>query len=419
MYRLLAGFPGGKELVLRPCQSPVTVQNFPFPIREIQHQHLRNGGVSGKHAVDRRLILLRPLPAGHEVGLWFEVVQPLTEACGIPWRGRWPWDWHTDVGFSVGYTPRERERLADEFVRLFREKWGTKPRSMGSWLFDAHLLRYLAERHGIEAACNCKDQWGTDGYTLWGGYWANGYYPCRRNSYLPAQTAAEQIPVPVFRMLGSDPIYQVEARPGGNGQPVFTLEPVYPLCGGSPAWVDWFFRTAFSDPVMGMAYAQAGQENSFGWERMRAGLEYQYPLIARLRDEGKIDVATLGDTGRRFKQAFPLTPASCIAALEDWRGEGREALWYMTRFGRMSLAREADGALGIRDWQLNDERFAEPFLEKVCRTSACAYEALPVFDGMRWEGRIAFLADGEPLKGRFARPVDAGNDARMSLSRAL
>ena len=66
--------------------------------------------------------------------------------------------------------------------------------------------------------------------------------------------------------------------------------------------------------------------------------------------------------------------------------------------------------LGIRDWQLNDERFAEPFLEEVCRTNACAYEALPIFDGMRWQGRIAFLAEGEPLKGRFARPVDAGND---------
>ena len=100
--------------------------------------------------------LLRTAPECDEVGIWFEVVQPLTEACGIPWRGRYSWDWFTNVGFSVAYTPRERELLADEFIRLFREKFGFTPRSMGSWFFDAHLLGYLADKYNIEAACNCK-----------------------------------------------------------------------------------------------------------------------------------------------------------------------------------------------------------------------------------------------------------------------
>ena len=361
--------------------------------------------------------LLKQAPAGHEVGIWFEVVQSLVEACGIKWRGRYPWDWHTDVGFSIGYTPEEREKLADEFIRLFREKFGYTPGSMGSWLFDAHLLKYLADRYGIESACNCKDQWGTDGYTLWGGYWANGYFPCRRNAYLPAQTEAEQIRVPVFRMLGSDPIYQYEADPGHpNGQPVITLEPVYnghgeiSFGGGCPAWVDWFFRNEFADPVMAMGYIQAGQENSFGCERMRKGLEYQYPLIAQLRDAGRIEVATLGETGRCFSARHRLTPATSVCALEDWRGCGRESIWYMSRFGRINLSREQDGTLAIRDWQLNSEKYAEPFLDKTCRTSGCTYCALPVCDGMRWECRMAFIADGVPLKTRFRQPETDGAD---------
>ena len=37
-----------------------------------------------------------------EAGLWLEVVQPMAEEAGIPWRGRWAWDWHTDFGFLVG-----------------------------------------------------------------------------------------------------------------------------------------------------------------------------------------------------------------------------------------------------------------------------------------------------------------------------
>ena len=35
---------------------------------------------------------LKSLDKKHEIGLWFEVVQPMAEDAGIPWRGRYPWD---------------------------------------------------------------------------------------------------------------------------------------------------------------------------------------------------------------------------------------------------------------------------------------------------------------------------------------
>ena len=38
-----------------------------------------------------------------ELGVWFETVQPQVEATGDVWRGRFPWDWHNDVGFLIGY----------------------------------------------------------------------------------------------------------------------------------------------------------------------------------------------------------------------------------------------------------------------------------------------------------------------------
>lgn len=49
---------------------------------------------------------------------------------------------------------------------------------------------------------------GDGGYTIWGGYWNQAIIPSRVNAYMPAQTEEGQIPVPIFRMLGSDPIYQ-------------------------------------------------------------------------------------------------------------------------------------------------------------------------------------------------------------------
>jgi len=51
-----------------------------------------------------------------ELGLWYEIVEPLASACGIPYRSEmgWKWDWHIIPGFSMAYTPAQREQLIDE-----------------------------------------------------------------------------------------------------------------------------------------------------------------------------------------------------------------------------------------------------------------------------------------------------------------
>lgn len=119
----------------------------------------------------------------NEVGVWLEIVEPLCKKVGIPWRGRFPWDWHANVDFSVGYTPRERELLVDALFEEFKAVFGYYPRVMGSWIIDAHTLSYANEAYGLDASCNCKDQWGTDGYTLWGAYYNGAYYPAKTNVF--------------------------------------------------------------------------------------------------------------------------------------------------------------------------------------------------------------------------------------------
>src|SRR5450432_4508278 len=64
--------------------------------------------------------LLKGLPAGSfEIGAWWELPQPLIEKAGLKWRGRFPWDWRADVGFSTGYTPVDREKIADVYMHDF------------------------------------------------------------------------------------------------------------------------------------------------------------------------------------------------------------------------------------------------------------------------------------------------------------
>ncbi len=180
--------------------------------------------------------LLKNLPRdSFEIGAWWEIPQPLVEHAGMKWRGRYSWDWRANIGFSTGYSPAERIKLVDVYMSDFKKIFGYFPKSVGSWFIDATTLNYLYTKYKIVASCNCKDQYGTDGYTLWGSYWNQAYYPSKINAYMPAQHAQNQIPVPIFRMLGSDPVRQYDDGLGTERQGVTTLEPVYPAAGCNSA----------------------------------------------------------------------------------------------------------------------------------------------------------------------------------------
>ena len=272
-------------------------------------------------------LLKKEIERGSEIGGWWEITQPHVEAAGLTWRGRYPWDWHADVGFATGYTPEEREKLVDVYMEKFKSIFGKYPASIGSWFIDAHSLGYMYDKYGIKASCNCKDQYGTDGYTLWGGYWNQAYYPSRLNGYMPAQTSKGQIPVPVFRMLGSDPIYQYDTGVGHSIQGVITLEPVYGDAGGSEKWVRRFFKSIFEDPCLGFNYTQAGQENSFTWNGMGKGLEMQIPILASLQQQGKIRIETLETSGEWFKKKYPVNPPTSVTTLTDTYDNGQKTVW--------------------------------------------------------------------------------------------
>ncbi|MEH6405789.1 MAG: hypothetical protein V7767_00765 [Leeuwenhoekiella sp.] len=356
--------------------------------------------------------LLKVLPQDSiEIGAWWEIPQPLVEKAGLKWRGRYPWDWHADIGFSTGYTPEEREKLADVYMQDFKSIYGYYPKSVASWFIDAHTLNYLYEKYNIIASANCKDQYGTDGYTLWGGYWNQAYYPSKINSYMPAQNVENQIPVPIFRMLGSDPVRQYDTGLGSDRQGVITLEPVYKDAGGNKNWVDWYFKEFIEGESMEYAYTQAGQENSFTWDAMAKGFEIQLPLIAKLRDENKLQVETLSESGEWFKQHYKTTPATSVTINKDFEDSNRKTVWFNSRFFRVNLLWE-DGALRFRDIHLFDEKIKSAYLTEKVKSNQALFFTQPVVDGYLWssaenlaglrfnilkDGKIVALKGGDPI----------------------
>ena len=376
-----------------------------------QAEDLRSKGLIGTYLLqydalidtNYQKLMKQEIERGCEVGAWWEITQPHAEDAGFVWRGRFPWDWHAHVGFSVGYTAEERMTLVDVYMAKFKEIFGEYPKSVGSWFIDAGTLAYLSDKYSIDASCNCRDQVGTDGYTLWGGYWNGGYYPSRQNGYMPAQTQDGGISVPVFRMLGSDPIYQYEAGVGGVVQGVVTLEPVYKKGGGDPDWIDWFFRMFTQEPHMGYNYVQVGQENSFTWNAMAKGFVTQTERLKQMAEEGKVRIETLSQTGRWFKEKYSLTPPTSVITTEDNQGKGQKTLWFNSRYYRVNLLWEGK-CLKFRDIHLFDENLRSEYLDHPDTSPIFHYETLPLVDGCLW-------STSDNMAGlRFVTPSFDGGD---------
>lgn len=353
-----------------------------------------------------------------ELGVWLELCEELVESIGLKWRGRegYTWDWHFNPGFLPAYTRPQREALIDAIFQLFYELFGDYPKVAGCWMLDAYSMDYMNRKYGMKAYCICREQDSIDAYTLWGGYYSGGYYPSKNNALCPAQTAAEQINVPVFRMLGGDPIYaydpNADIRPEIGG--CYTLEPCW-SCGQNDQIIDWYFKTYFKNPCLSHSELTTGQENSFEWEnKVEIGYPKQAEKIKEYVEKGWLAIETLGDTGVSYQKAFGKTPPAALCALEDWNGTGRKSLWYSCRNYRADLFADKE-RLFFRDIFKFDERYYESYTEIPADSWCGKVDNLPVIDQLSWSN------DAETASISFDRPIEtlsvaeSGNDLHVSV----
>ncbi len=324
-----------------------------------------------------------------ELGLWLEIVQPLCEKVGLPWRSEngWSWDWHIVPGFSMAYTPNERQMLIDEAMRAFKESFGFYPRTVGSWLIDTHTANYLSQHYEIDALCICRDQVNTDAYTLVGGYFNTPYFSSKNNIFTPAQSKEMQNNIPIIRLLTSDPIHTydtVRFLPDDYEVEQFgcyTLEPVW-KSGRDKDVVNWYYKTHFQNENLGFSYAHIGQENSFGHEEIMVHLTQQLDL---LKEQKNVSIMKMCDMGVCFKEKYKETPATVVYADNDWCvGDDIQSLCYDSKRYSANLFRFKD-RIFIRFLYLFDENVKEHYLDVACETWDAVYENLPIIDTIVWD----------------------------------
>lgn len=337
-------------------------------------------------------LLLENADPQDEISAWWEITGDLCEKAGVRFRGKVSeeFDERVNSAYSIGYEPEERKRLVDAYMDTFHSVFGRYPRSIGSWVLDTVTLEYAAQKYGITAGATCRDQIGTDGFTLWGGYPNGVYYPSRRNENIPAQSAENQLSVPVFRLLGPDPIYNFEQnlRPDLYGM-VFTLEPAW-LTGRDMNWVSWMFNNLTEEDALGIGYAQVGQENNFLWENIGPGYIPQLDYLARLAKEGRIRVETMADSGAWFRKKYRLTPPMTWQASRDWDEKHNLcAQWYASPCYRIGFLGEA-GHLRVRDCFLYRDEYPSRYLDHAMSNAKSTFDALPLLYPQLW------VREGQP-----------------------
>ena len=323
-----------------------------------------------------------------ELGVWWEITEPLCRRAGVVFhdtRQEVEYDDRVDSAYSLGYSPEDRKRIVDAYMADFYAVFGRYPTNIGAWVLDSVTIGYAREKYGVQAACICRDQIACDGFTLWGG-WPNGvYFPSRDNAFIPASTEEKQMDIPVFRLLGPDPIYNFEDHVRrGNMEGVYTMEPAW-LPGRDPRFYCGFFDSMTTEDALGIQYCQIGQENNFLWENIQPGLEKQLQVLEKLCAEGKVRVETMGATARWFAEQYHRTPPATFQLSSDWSGNGLSAQWYASVNYRLGLLGE-NGRLRIRDLFLYREDYPCRYLHDRLRLRKSTFDALPVLYPQEWGG---------------------------------
>ena len=148
----------------------------------------------------KKVIEIKP---DHDLGAFFEITPELVKLVDVAYPPGFS-AFNANRIFLSGYTQEKRIKIIDAFMSAFKDRYGFYPRSVGAWHIDAFSLKYLREKYSVLTALICDEQYGTDGYRLWGGYLGSPYIPSESNVLIPATNKDDRIDIVIVRWAQRD-----------------------------------------------------------------------------------------------------------------------------------------------------------------------------------------------------------------------
>jgi hypothetical protein len=319
------------------------------------------------------LSIVKNMDKKQELGIFLEVSQSFAEAADVSYHNTGFWH-HANSVFLSGYTQEERKLLIDEVFRLFKDKMGYYPTSVGSWWTDSFSLAYMKEKYGITANLGCSDQFSTDGYKIWGQYWSTPFYPSKYHAGIPASDIFVKLDLVTIQWASRDPL-------NGYYSSLFSTQDY--LLTRKNLDFEYFKKLvnlyAFSN---GNQFGQitVGLEADLSPETYNGEFSRQIIYLKSLEKEGKISIVNMHDFSLWYRNTFPdLSPSKKIES-KDFLGSNQKAIWYQNPNYRIFYTEDFEGIKTIRDFKIYDKELIDPYFKSPNREFSLSIYIPSFFD---------------------------------------
>jgi len=305
------------------------------------------------------LSVIKSMDENQDIGIFMEVTENSAGLSGVSYNKTDSWHRSNSI-FLSGYTQEDRIKLIDSVFNKFKEKMGFYPTSVGAWWIDSFSLSYMQKKYGITANLLVADQFDTDGYTVWGQYWAYPYYPSNLHTAIPG-LGSNKINVVNIQWAPRDPINGY-IGPSDKRSSLYSTQDYYAI--GLP---DSYFEELIN--LYAKKHSNLFGQITFGLEGDfvpetygNSGQYAKYIKTAKkMQDNGEFEVVNMRQFSERFRNNFPENPDFEITS-EDLLGGSKKTIWYQNPNYRINFLINTDSKeILLQDLQIYPENFMEPF----------------------------------------------------------
>jgi len=280
-----------------------------------------------------------------ELGIFLEILPSLARESSVsyPRNGLF---WHdANKIFLSGYIPEDRKKLIDTVFLKFKKVFGYFPKSVGAWHIDAYSAEYMRQKYGVTGVLICADQFGTDSYQIWGGWWGVPFYPSKYNILIPAQTLKNKLNLVVFWWAARDP------KLGYGGSVVESTYSVqandYLQHGLGINYFKKLLDEYLKNPKNQFGQITIGLENDNDWTKLGNEFQLQIEEVKRREKEEHVQVITMSEFSDWYKEKFKnLSPEHFIGN------------WYQSIYLRTNIIKK-DNQDYLLDLRVYNENWPE------------------------------------------------------------
>lgn len=298
-----------------------------------------------------------------EYGVFLEITPQLARDAGVVYRGveeRW---YRAQYAYLVGYSQAERVKLIDTAMSAFKRQFGVYPKTTGGWMIDTYSAEYLSDTYGVETHEITREQWGTDGYALYGGSVLASYIPSKNWLFTPANTQENSSRLRIVRQTLSDPV-----RNYGDLTSGYTSQPNdY----GRTKNFDYFKHLISQVATYSHPVAILGLENSLDEKYQK---EYEKQIQHVLKVVGNANIILPKD--------IPKTEKINHISGVDFLDKTFRSYWVETTKYRVRLIQK-DGKIQLTDLRVFDELRMDPYFEVPAGEKTAFWEIAYIFDSSK------------------------------------